>query len=1008
MRESRNDSAHFNELNYNNIGKVVENVAKAMKNGAVLEIEWDPGVTLNANEKPNSNPFHGVYVLGVALSSLLWPHLEHNPRGGADKIKHKVDAKLVAQIRSHLRFYHEVLGVGSSVSELAERLYWEANTAMGLIQKKTEKVHLSCNLRSDRQEVVLEALQSRHYGQFPEASHCLEVVTYRDEEGEEITGHVYDLGSLMTNSVLDGENAKVWYRSALALEAMNEHLASFTCLKRISDTSDKDSGTVMRRLISRYGANNLKKLSFVELSKVLLRRLIPESFDASIQSHFTKTLSSDVMVLKAVADESYRRAQYSDAIQQYTDCMAAFTGPDTDFNPVILLSNTAQCRLTDGDGAHAALNALVAVTFDSSHAKSRCRLAEALLKLELYEQAKSVCDRAIAQGQDGKMFASLMSRIKTAVIAAKNKPKMPGTSEGSVSHATEKELRDKQVREATSYENMKQTNATNSLPSTQAVLTGTGMTSLVETRVVDFHTEFMNAGRLTAGCDRERCRSFLSYAYESAKGIPMHEYRYVNNSLAKADRMPNEQAFRERFGGNITEKLKEFSCTAQMGDVFFEDSLASYDHSLLQSMSNATTRAQFFSWGDTHVAVGFVDLGSLFHAMFDNYPDSGALKWVGYEASAYCVAKTRVVAEMMRIGADVTSVLQVSYSSGWSRKTDTQFREALASLLTPVAITACENEVSAYFRHWQTHQVPLSSAISKWFDTRADAGTVISNFKRKIDRVDFTHYYLTGQLLDCEVGSVVMFANPYERESLATNSSFFHSVPDRESMFGDKNVSFVTAAVNAVKIKIGRIAEHVRAGRIVMSVRFGSVSLEQPARVREISALKPWTMSWSNVCDYFHPKEFHQLARRCSDVEDTVHYAYTMNWTMNVLGSQIFEYQMMVAVSEDKSTKKLQDIIASGKMGVSVLYNTMGVSQYMICPPIYNVRNMTAYTLGMTCYEDYVKAFFDFSVDKKAGCERANVGMVEFGMLNLLNRSCTQINFTFTYDKEIKFGGEYI
>jgi hypothetical protein len=36
------------------------------------------------------------------------------------------------------------------------------------------------------------------------------------------------------------------------------------------------------------------------------------------------------------------------------------------------------------------------------------------------------------------------------------------------------------------------------------------------------------------------------------------------------------------------------------------------------------------------------------------------LRWVGYEASAYSVAKTEVVAEMMRSGAAADHILQVS------------------------------------------------------------------------------------------------------------------------------------------------------------------------------------------------------------------------------------------------------------------------------------------------------------------------------------------------------------
>jgi hypothetical protein len=87
---------------------------------------------------------------------------------------------------------------------------------------------------------------------------------------------------------------------------------------------------------------------------------------------------------------------------------------------------------------------------------------------------------------------------------------------------------------------------------------------------------------------------------------------------------------------------------------------------VLHSFSNvsAAYRAGDMVLGTTHVAVGFLDLGNLAAAcvelQHEAFADGGRpLKWVGYDMSAYCVAKSLVVLEMVRAGAKTDAVLQV-------------------------------------------------------------------------------------------------------------------------------------------------------------------------------------------------------------------------------------------------------------------------------------------------------------------------------------------------------------
>ena len=52
-----------------------------------------------------------------------------------------------------------------------------------------------------------------------------------------------------------------------------------------------------------------------------------------------------------------------------------------------------------------------------------------------------------------------------------------------------------------------------------------------------------------------------------------------------------------------------------------------------------------------------------------------------------------------------------------------------------------------------------------------------------------------------------------------------------------------------------------------------------------LAALNARSITWSNVCEYCPPQEFHRMARACSGA-NTVHYAHVMNWLLYVKGSR--------------------------------------------------------------------------------------------------------------------------
>ena len=100
-----------------------------------------------------------------------------------------------------------------------------------------------------------------------------------------------------------------------------------------------------------------------------------------------------------------------------------------------------------------------------------------------------------------------------------------------------------------------------------------------------------------------------------------------------------------------------------------------YDPRILHSYTNEPPENKILPLDGVHVSIGFTDLSMFFKV--EECSQSKPLKWVGYEASAYCVAKTAVVVAMIESGAAKEEILQVWYSAAWSWDTLKSFRAAI-------------------------------------------------------------------------------------------------------------------------------------------------------------------------------------------------------------------------------------------------------------------------------------------------------------------------------------------
>jgi hypothetical protein len=125
----------------------------------------------------------------------------------------------------------------------------------------------------------------------------------------------------------------------------------------------------------------------------------------------------------------------------------------------------------------------------------------------------------------------------------------------------------------------------------------------------------------------------------------------------------------------LQQECLDWLLQARRGEVWF-GGRANYMSTIAHSFSNSFQRAETLCQDSVHVAVGFLDLGSLSTARLGP-PAQGSssnssgdysaselaegmpLRWIALDSSAYCVAKSEVVAAMFRAQAAVDDILQV-------------------------------------------------------------------------------------------------------------------------------------------------------------------------------------------------------------------------------------------------------------------------------------------------------------------------------------------------------------
>eukprot|EP00798_Chlamydomonas_sp_ICE-L_P013480 gene13479-19338_t len=347
------------------------------------------------------------------------------------------------------------------------------------------------------------------------------------------------------------------------------------------------------------------------------------------------------------------------------------------------------------------------------------------------------------------------------------------------------------------------------------------------------------------------------------------------------------------------------AASSAAGDVFYAppsiyaERFRGYSQPLRASfsnMSNAVIPLQLTP-GDTHVAVGFVDLASLLTAELaasdcppgsSTPPSSGqaAAKFVGFDSSAYTMAATESV--------DIDSIIRAL--ADFSRTID--------------MLMQLPEERSGHGSHEDQRASP--SFLPAGFATTTLTPEVLQ------DRVSFAHYLLTGELpvgSKGTVGSILMLAGtPFKSMKMSeirdlmldiadggihpvlprTSDEIFHHLlpmyqiilPKAGGGAGEANGALMDECVEFTCGTLRKLRGWLVSERLSVSLIHATFHPEAAALLSSVQSMAPTSIIWSNILDYMPPADFHRMARLCScpKAAPTKHYITTMNWVQSVYG----------------------------------------------------------------------------------------------------------------------------
>ena len=544
------------------------------------------------------------------------------------------------------------------------------------------------------------------------------------------------------------------------------------------------------------------------------------------------------------------------------------------------------------------------------------------------------------------------------------------------------------------------------------------------------------AGGLSRGVDQAWAKDYLRVAHENDSGLPQNFEMVFSDPTYE----PPMEYIVKRLGNKDPPKLKWYLAAnhQQAGAIYKQGCVGApwYSPFHRHSFSNQTYRPEQLHRGTTHVAVGFVDLGILLTMSLLDPPTTAPvpvpmddknldmvhppLHFVGVELSPYSVAKAHVIWELLK-GSPSSSehpvehcshILQVWFSTTWASGTESKVKDCLERLCGPKSTHPdLDPQVCEILEYWRdADMMPLEAVRGSYREYVTESKSSIGNLLRQKDRVALARYetsgdfcHLPGQPPWC--GNKIMFHCPDGTPPLEKNETIFSafSMADIVALLkASPSLSIVQAAEQIALDKMAHLVALVQSNQVTMELICAPVECV----VDEIAAKQPWTMSWSNLVDYFEYKDFHSLAKHCSRHGNTLHFGYSMNWTTIVYGTSLLDF------CQPQASPLRKQILDQAHDAVETFYQKMGWTAYFRLPPPTNPLNTTSnFFLEPQWYQTWADFFFStVPPDPRQNSEstpRVQVATVDFaaGTSLLSPTGSSTVYFTWTYDPNMDLKG---
>ena len=317
----------------------------------------------------------------------------------------------------------------------------------------------------------------------------------------------------------------------------------------------------------------------------------------------------------------------------------------------------------------------------------------------------------------------------------------------------------------------------------------------------------------------------------------------------------------------------------KLGDTFLATRTPRDNH-YFRSYANYYTGIHTFSDDNNKIISVGVDFTMFLHCKFENTKKQ--LVFEACDCSAYSVAKHLVLLRMMQQSCDSKNILQVWFSSGWSKNTRRDFFNAVQHVL-PQDIDERVRKILVRWdpQNFEEEYWTQEDISEMWLKhhpfTKND---MFKTLIKKRDRIDAIKYFLCGCLgAGIQFPSICMFESSHLTREYKKENIFTILPPDF-----DCNEPLMQAVYSYLKCGIDRLKSWIEKQLVQFNLHYGDVEKQT-----HFTTFQPTSIFWENICDYINPSTFIEISNKIS-TPSTIHHMHSKNWLKDVFGMNLMDH----------------------------------------------------------------------------------------------------------------------